>query len=132
MSGKNNNEKTNTTGTFFAYDAKQNSVREATGKGTEWDAMKVVIRASLGTNWFEGVPKGRANRVALFTAIQAEVASPLIGQFSSLKVASQKKNLGVHVTKETKNDAPKATKVDEQPTIADLMAMIASLQAQQD
>ena len=125
---------------WFAYCGAKNVVREATGKGTEWDAKKVVIRAVHGAKWFEAIPKGRANRVAAFDAIQAQTPNkPLVGQFSSLKVASQKKNLGAHVTVEkaeektvTSSKKTKATKVDATPTIEELMAMIVALQAKQD
>ena len=121
---------------WFAYSATTNTVREATGKGTEWDAKKVVIRAVHGAKWFEVIPKGRANRVAAFDEIQALTPNkPLVGQFSSLKVASQKKNLGAHVTGEetvTTSKKTKATKVDATPTIEELMAMIVALQAKQD
>ena len=73
--------------------------------------------------------------MALFTAEQAKFDKPLIGQFSSLKVASQKKNLGAHVKAEetvTSSKKTKATKVDATPTIEELQAMILQLLAKQD
>ena len=136
MANKNNDNGNKNEQQWFAYSATTNTVREATGKGTEWDAKKVVLRAVHGAKWHEEIPKGRANRVAAFNEIQAQTPDkPLVGQFSSLKVASQKKNLGAHVTVEKTTTTSKkatATKVDAKPTVEQLMAMIVELQAKQD
>ena len=126
---------------MVSYCARTNQVRGSTGSGnklkilhTEWDAAKVVLRAQVGNDWHVGAPKGRTARMALFTAEQAKFDKPLIGQFSSLKVASQKKNLGAHVKAEektvTSSKKTTATKVDATPTIEELKAMLVELQAQ--
>tara|TARA_R100001086_G_scaffold249916_1_gene191817 strand:- start:6047 stop:6475 length:429 start_codon:yes stop_codon:yes gene_type:complete len=142
MANKSNDNGNKNEQQWFAYCARRNEVIGSTGSGTkvkvlhtEWDAAKVVLRAQVGSDWHVGAPKGRAARMALFTAEQAKFDKPLIGQFSSLKVASQKKNLGAHVTVEktvTTSKKTKATKVDATPTIEELMAMIVALQAKQD
>lgn len=142
LANKSNDNSNKNEQQFFAYCARRNQVIGSTGSGnkvkilhTEWDAAKVVLRAQVGNDWHVGAPKGRAARMALFTAEQAKFDKPLIGQFSSLKVASQKKNLGAHVKAEetvTSSKKTKATKVDATPTIEELQAMILQLLAKQD
>ena len=109
MANKSNDNSNKNEQQWFAYCARRNEVISSTGSGnklkvlrTDWDAAKVVLRAQVGSDWHVGAPKGRAARMALFTAEQAKFDKPLIGQFSSRKVAKQKKNLGVHEKAEEK------------------------------
>tara|TARA_Y100001938_G_C8090158_1_gene434535 strand:- start:107 stop:577 length:471 start_codon:yes stop_codon:yes gene_type:complete len=151
MANKSNDNGNKNEQQFFAYCARRNEVIGQTGSGskvkvlnTEWDAAKVVLRAQVGSDWHVGAPKGRAARMALFTAVQAEFDNPLIGQFSSLKVAKYKKNLGAHVKAEEKTDDTPA-KTDDTPAktvttskktkatkvkMDQLKAMLADIQAQ--
>ena len=119
---------------FYFYDSRRNEVRVSPKQG-EFNCIKAVLR-SISSQWytqFDGL-KGTPRRNAILAHAEKLNVSSMMGEFTSLTVASQKKNLGSNVTKETKTKkaTPKASAVDEQPTIADLMAMIAALQTQQD
>ena len=127
--GSKNEQETN----YYFYDSRRNEVRLSPKQG-EFNCIKAVLR-SIDSKWYEQFDglKGTPRRTAILAHAESLNVASMMGEFTSLKVASQKKNLGSNVVKEdTKNAAPKASAVDEQPTIADLMAMIAALQAKQD
>tara|TARA_R110002020_G_scaffold181654_4_gene376790 strand:- start:1481 stop:1897 length:417 start_codon:yes stop_codon:yes gene_type:complete len=132
VSGDKNEQQT----ALYFFDSRRNEVRLSPKQG-EFNCIKAVLR-SIDTKWYEQFNdlKGTPRRKAILAHAEKLNVSSMMGEFTSLTVASQKKNLGSNVTKETKTKTkkatPKASAVDEQPTIADLMAMIAALQTQQD